>query len=217
MIIGLPHLFYIFIPVFQRFHRRILACGRCAHNGKLVDFQHLFHNYFRATCIPQPPSGHSVSFGKSVNQNRPFFHPRQRGNGYMLPFICKFRIYFIRNHKDVFFNYHFGNLFQVFPLHDCPCRIIRKWKNQNFCLIRNCIQKLLCRQPKFIFCLQFNNDRNRIGQNRTRFIGHIAGLRNQYFLSVIHHCPKGNINRFRTSYRNNRFFVIIVINPLFSF
>ncbi len=43
----------------------VLAGGRGAHNGILMDFEHLFHDRSRSYRISQPPAGHGVGLWRS--------------------------------------------------------------------------------------------------------------------------------------------------------
>ena len=60
-----------FRPPFQRWR---------AHDRKLMQLDHLPDDRRRAGCIAKTPTGHGVSFGKTVDQNGTFPHPVQLGN-----------------------------------------------------------------------------------------------------------------------------------------
>ena len=113
----------------------------------------------------------------------------------MLFQIGKLCIDLIAQHiQIVFFNYLCNGL-QILPLHHGTGWIVRERKHQKLGLRRNCGLQFLRCQSKLILRLQFNNDRHAVGQHRTRYIGYIAGLRNQHLVTGVQHGTHGNINR----------------------
>ena len=181
-----------------------------------MQFCHLFQNLSRAAGIAESPACHSVSLGKSVNQDRPLPHTLHFHNGYMLFLISKLRINLIRHDKYVMFSDDLRDLLQILPLHNGPRRIIREGQNQYLCLFRYGIFQFLRRQAELIFFLQFNSDRHSARHNGTGLIGHKTWLRDQHLISGIHHSAQTDINRLGTSHRDQHLMLRIVSHTLLS-
>ena len=68
LIIGRAHFLDVGFSVFQCFHCRILAGGRCTHNGKLMDLRHLLDDSSRSAAIAQSPTCLLYTSGSAENK-----------------------------------------------------------------------------------------------------------------------------------------------------
>ena len=196
LIVGFTHHGHIIITVAQSLHSRILAGCRCAHNGELMDLQHLMQNHIRCAGITETPSCHGIGLGKTVDKNRSLLHSRQRCNGCMRIFISQFTVNFITDNENIMFDTELCNRLQIFFRHNGACRIVRERQYQNLCLWCNRSFQFFCCQFKFIFFLKINNHRHTIRQYNARLIRNITWLRNNDLFTGIEHGTHGNIDGF---------------------
>ena len=203
LIVGLPHLVHFLVTVPKGCNCSILAVGRSAHDAELMDLDHLLDDRCRATGIAQPPAGHSISFRKSIDEDRPLFHSRNGCDTHMpFPGESKLRVDFITQYVQIVLNDDFGYCLKVFLLHDGAGRIIREGKNQNLGLFRDRILQLLCRQAELVLRLKRNRNRYAIRQCNAGRIRNIARLRNKHFISRIKHGAHAKIDSFAAAYRD---------------
>ena len=126
--------------------------------------------------------------GKAIYNTRitPLLHSGEGCNGHMaLAVVCQFGINLIRNHKQILFQNNFYNFFQFLFFHNGARRVVGEGKDENLCLVCNLLQKLFRSQLELVLFLQLNGHGYAVCQGNTGHIGHVAGLGNQYLISLV--------------------------------
>ncbi len=218
LIIGLAHHTDIVIAVSESFDCRILAGRRRAHDGILMDLDHLRDDLLRTAGISQSPSGHGISLGETVYNNGSFLHAGQRSNGNMrLSCIGKFAVDLIGKHIEIMLDDDLTNCLQIFFFHDPAGRIVWIRQDQDFGTGCDRGFELFRCQAELIFIFQIDNDRDRICKDSTGLIGDIRRLRDQDLIALVDHSPEHQIDGFRTADRNEYLLVPGIINVLGAF
>ena len=213
LVVGLPHHSHIPVTIPQGGHCRILAGGGRAHDGVLVNLQHLLQDIGRGSRVAQTPARHGVGLGKAIDQHGPLLHLRQSCNGGMVSAVGELRINLIGDHKNVVLDDDFRNGLQILLGHDGSGGVVGEGKHQKLGPVRQLLQKLLRCQPELILLLQLDDHRHAIRQHRAGQVGHVAGLGNQHLIPRIEHSAHGNVNGLASAHRNHDLMIRVIVGP----
>ena len=108
------------------------------------------------------------------------------------------------------------NSLEIRLFHNGSRRIVGERKDQDLRLVRDCCFQFLCSQAEFILRLQVNDHRSRSCQDRTGFIGYVAGLGDQDFISRIAHGTQPDIDCLRATDCHQHFMLPVIGYALFS-
>ena len=116
------HFVLVLFAAPQRFHGGHLRRNGGAKHGVLVNFGHGRADCFVGDCVADAPTRHGVGFGKTVKQNRPFFHLGKSGKTNRLALISQIAVYFVRYNDKVML---FGN-FDYYWIVDRQGRVFKR-------------------------------------------------------------------------------------------
>ena len=128
----------------------------------------------------------------------------------MLRLVGQCAVNLIGEDIQIMVHAEFCDRLEILARHDRSCRIVRERQNQDLRLRRVSGLEFLECQLELIFFLHLDNHRHAACQNRTRFIGNVARLRNDDLISRIEHRTQRDIDRLGAADRNHDLLVRIV-------
>ena len=186
--IAVPHLLHRLRAVAQRFQRRFLRHRRRAHDRILVNLHH------RVDDLPRP-AGVTHRLRKTVQENRPLPHSRQRRDRNMFAFIQQFGVDFVGQYDQVVFNRNLGDLFQIFAGHHRAGRIAREIQQQRPAFRRDLTKQNLRIECKTVLRISFDHHGHAVRHADFSRIRHKTRLSVNHFIARIHQCAHRDIQR----------------------
>ena len=120
----------------------------------------------------------------------------------MLLSVCEFRIYLIRNNKDVFLDDNIDKLGKLFLRHDRTRRVVGEGKDEDLGLVGDGVKKLLLCELKLILFLKLHDHGLTACHDHTGLIGNVAGLGKDNLVTFLEHYTERHVDGFASADRD---------------
>ena len=212
LVVGCTHHLHILVTVAQSLHRSILADRGCAHDGELMDLDHLLHDDLVGQSVTQTPAGHSKGLGEAVDDNSTLLHAGQAGNRDVLLTVGQIGVDLVGDDHQIVLNNGGNQRLQILAAHDGAGGVIGEGDHQRLGLGRNSSLQLFLGQAELVLLLQRNGNRNTVGHGNAGHIGDKARLGVQHLVSGVDDGPQSNVDGLTAAHGNDDFLHRIVGN-----
>ena len=183
-----------------------------------MELQNRCQAFPRCADVAQTHTRHGIGLGKAVEDDRPFTHARQFGEGRELGIaVHEFTVDFIGQDNKVVFFGKFGNRHQFFCRHDCPRRVVRIADDDGFRLRRDDLFQSFDSQFKIVFRIGRYEDRRPASQFDRRRIGNVSRVGDDDFIARFGNGQEGHGQAFGNADSDQDFIFRVIMDTIALF